>query len=253
MSTYIDPDGEFTLHRFQKITGKILRPVKIRDKLFLEFKMDDYDEDYKNMMEFNKAFQSHYNKNFKIIYISPEFVEPLNIDGMNKHMIKSKEHYESEKKQERDVAEMHNMAQKIRDRNKENNKRPRDQESSDLPLKRLRVDSPDTIMNFPSAINAYENMLKEAAANKTIGGKRRKKRGGHHLFKRLGVSRKATKRQIKKAYEKKKKKGKLSKRVKYAYRILSNPKSRKKYLDSYKKTKKHKRKNQRGCSRKRKR
>ena len=30
---------------------------------------------------------------------------------------------------------------------------------------------------------------------------RKKKRGGHHLFKRLGVSRKATKRQIKKAYE----------------------------------------------------
>jgi DnaJ-class molecular chaperone len=82
---------------------------------------------------------------------------------------------------------------------------------------------------------------------------RKKKRGGHHLFKRLGVSRKATKRQIKKAYEKRKKKGKLSKRVKYAYRILSNSKSRKKYLDSYKKTKKHRRKNQRGCSRKRKR
>ena len=80
----------------------------------------------------------------------------------------------------------------------------------------------------------------------------KKKRGGHHLFKRLGVSRKATKRQIKKAYEKRKKKGKLSKRIKYAYRILSNPKSRKKYLDSYKKTKKHRRKNQRGCSRKRK-
>tara|TARA_B100000902_G_C26762839_1_gene646452 strand:+ start:49 stop:306 length:258 start_codon:yes stop_codon:yes gene_type:complete len=79
---------------------------------------------------------------------------------------------------------------------------------------------------------------------------RKKKRGGHHLFKRLGVSRKATKRQIKKAYEKRKKKGKLSKRVKYAYRILSNPKSRKKYLDSYKKTKKRKRRNQRGCSRK---
>ena len=46
-------------------------------------------------------------------------------------------------------------------------------------------------------------MLKEAAANTIRGGKREKKRGGH-LFKRLGVSRKATKRQIKKAYEKKK-------------------------------------------------
>tara|TARA_X000000368_G_scaffold392574_1_gene357464 strand:- start:305 stop:790 length:486 start_codon:yes stop_codon:yes gene_type:complete len=90
----------------------------------------------------------------------------------------------------------------------------------------------------------------DSVAQNLKGGKRRKKRGGHHLFKRLGVSRKATKRQIKKAYEKKKKKGKLSKRVKYAYRILSNPKSRKKYINSYKKTKKHRRKNQRGCSRK---
>ena len=94
----------------------------------------------------------------------------------------------------------------------------------------------------PTSVTAADSGLK--------GGKRRKKRGGHHLFKRLGVSRKATKRQIKKAYEKKKKKGKLSKRVKYAYRILSNPKSRKKYINSYKKTKKHRRKNQRGCSRK---
>ena len=95
------------------------------------------------------------------------------------------------------------------------------------------------------------NHASKNVAGNQVGGKRRKKRGGHHLFKRLGVSRKATKRQIKKAYEKIKKKGKLSKRVKFAYRKLSNPKSRKKYIDSYKKTKKHRRKNQRGCSRKR--
>jgi len=79
-------------------------------------------------------------------------------------------------------------------------------------------------------------------------------RGGHHLYKRLGVRRNATTGEIKKAYEKikKKRKKKIPKRVKEAYRILSNTKTRKKYLDSYKhkKTKKRRRRNQRGCSRK---
>ena len=78
-------------------------------------------------------------------------------------------------------------------------------------------------------------------------------KGGHHLYKRLGVSRNATTGEIKKAYKKiKKNKKKIPKRIKEAYRILSNRKTRKKYLDSYKhkKTKKRKRRNQRGCSRK---
>ena len=82
-------------------------------------------------------------------------------------------------------------------------------------------------------------------------------KGGHHLYKRLGVSRNGTTRQIKKAYKKiKKKNNKVPKRVKEAYIILSNRKTRKKYLDSYKhkKTKKKRTRkrtrNQRGCSRK---
>ena len=80
-------------------------------------------------------------------------------------------------------------------------------------------------------------------------------RGGHHLYKRLGVRRNARTSEIKKAYEKiKKKKKKVPKRVKEAYRILSNAKTRKKYLDSYKhphkKTKRRRKRNQRGCSRK---
>lgn len=80
-------------------------------------------------------------------------------------------------------------------------------------------------------------------------------KGGHHLYKRLGVSRNATTGEIKKAYKKiKKNKNKIPKRIKEAYRILSNRKTRKKYLDSYKhkKTKKHRKRNQRGCSRKKK-
>lgn len=80
-------------------------------------------------------------------------------------------------------------------------------------------------------------------------------KGGHHLYKRLGVSRNATTGEIKKAYKKiKKNKNKIPKRIKEAYRILSNRKTRKKYLDSYKhkKTKKRRKRNQRGCSRKKK-
>ncbi len=78
-----------------------------------------------------------------------------------------------------------------------------------------------------------------------IGGKRRRKtrkmKGGHHLYKRLGVSKYASQKQIKKAYNKIKKKKKLTKKVKYAYKILSKKKSRKKYNAKYKKMKKSKR------------
>ena len=82
-----------------------------------------------------------------------------------------------------------------------------------------------------------------------IGGKRRRKtrkmKGGHHLYKRLGVSKYASQKQIKKAYNKLKKKKKLTKKVKYAYKILSKKKSRKKYNAKYKKMKKSKKKRRR--------
>ena len=116
----------------------------------------------------------------------------------------------------------------------------KEQEKNDLELAEARAQA--RALRAKQKEKGRKSPTSVAAANSGLkGGKRRKKRGGHHLFKRLGVSRKATKRQIKKAYEKRKKKGKLSKRVKYAYRILSNSKSRKKYLDSYKKTKKRRR------------
>jgi len=65
-------------------------------------------------------------------------------------------------------------------------------------------------------------------------------KGGHHLYKRLGVSKYASQKQIKKAYNKLKKKKKLTQKIKYAYKILSKKKSRKKYNAKYKKHKKHK-------------
>ena len=74
-----------------------------------------------------------------------------------------------------------------------------------------------------------------------IGGKRksrrksRKKRGGHHLYRTLRVSKYASQKQIRKAYIKLKKKKKLTKNVKYAYKILSKKKTRKQYNDRYKK------------------
>ena len=70
-------------------------------------------------------------------------------------------------------------------------------------------------------------------------------KGGHHLYKRLGVSKYASQKQIKKAYNKLKKKKKLTQKVKYAYKILSKKKSRKKYNAKYKKMKKSKKKRRR--------
>lgn len=82
-----------------------------------------------------------------------------------------------------------------------------------------------------------------------IGGRRKRRRrrtrkkrrksarqkGGHHLYKRLGVSKYASKKQIRKAYNTLKKKRKVTKNVKEAYKILSNKKTRKEYNNKYRK------------------
>ena len=74
------------------------------------------------------------------------------------------------------------------------------------------------------------------------GGKRKKKsrkmKGGHHLYKRLGVSKYASQKQIKKAYNKLKKKKRVTSKIRHAYNILSKKKSRRKYNLRYK-TRKH--------------
>ena len=83
--------------------------------------------------------------------------------------------------------------------------------------------------------------LKKGKLQKPVkGGKRRKKktrkkRGGHHLYKRLGVSKYASQKQIKNLYTKLKKKNKATRKVKEAYKILSNKKTRKQYNNRYKK------------------
>ena len=64
---------------------------------------------------------------------------------------------------------------------------------------------------------------------------RRKMKGGHHLYKRLGVSKYASQKQIRKAFKTLKKKRKANKKVKEAYKILSNKKTRKQYNNRYRK------------------
>ena len=64
---------------------------------------------------------------------------------------------------------------------------------------------------------------------------KRRKQGGHHLYKRLGISKYATKKQIRNAYKKLKKKKRLTKKIKYAYKILSKTKTRRRYNNQYKK------------------
>ena len=80
---------------------------------------------------------------------------------------------------------------------------------------------------------------------------RKKQSGGHHLYKRLGVSKYASQKQIRKAFKTLKKKRKLNKKVKEAFKILSIKKTRKEYNNRYKKAMK-KRKRRRKKSRKRK-
>ena len=81
------------------------------------------------------------------------------------------------------------------------------------------------------------SFAKETKSN--VGGRRtrRKQKGGHHLYKRLGVSKCSSKKQIRKAYNTLKKKRKATKKVKEAYKILSNKKTRKQYNNKYKKMK----------------
>ena len=72
------------------------------------------------------------------------------------------------------------------------------------------------------------------------GGITRKKKGGHHLYKRLGVNKNSSQKTIKKSYNKLKKSKKLTKKTRYAYKILSKNKTRKQYNNKYKKRKKKK-------------
>ena len=64
---------------------------------------------------------------------------------------------------------------------------------------------------------------------------RRKQQGGHHLYKRLGVSKYASQKLIRKAFKTLKKKRKANKKVKEAFKILSNKKTRKQYNNRYRK------------------
>ena len=73
---------------------------------------------------------------------------------------------------------------------------------------------------------------------KTRRRKSRKMKGGHHLYKRLGVSKYASQKHIRKAYNKLKKKKRVTSKIRHAYNILSKKKSRRKYNLRYK-TRKH--------------
>ena len=79
------------------------------------------------------------------------------------------------------------------------------------------------------------SFAKETKSNIGGGRKTRKMKGGHHLYKRLGISKYASQKQIRKAFKTLKKKRKANKKVKEAYKILSNKKTRKQYNNRYRK------------------
>tara|TARA_B100000963_G_scaffold114690_1_gene99917 strand:- start:16 stop:1161 length:1146 start_codon:yes stop_codon:yes gene_type:complete len=80
-----------------------------------------------------------------------------------------------------------------------------------------------------------QNRQADTGGRRKTRKRKRKQRGGHHLYKRLGVSKYASQKQIRKAFKTLKKKRKATKKVREAYKILSNKKSRKQYNNRYRK------------------
>lgn len=100
----------------------------------------------------------------------------------------------------------------------------------ELQSKILSINLPNNIT--PPRPSTPEILL---GRKRKTGRRTRRKKGGHHLYRTLRVSKYASQKQIRKAYIKLKKKKKLTKNVKYAYKILSKKKTRKQYNDRYKK------------------
>ena len=99
----------------------------------------------------------------------------------------------------------------------------------------------DMLMTINNVANDYCYRLKGRGAycdQTTAKCKKQiqhRQNGGHHLYKRLGVSKYASQKQIRKAFKTLKKKRKATKKVKEAYKILSNKKTRKQYNNRYRK------------------
>ena len=107
---------------------------------------------------------------------------------------------------------------------------------------------PTIIVNWiglytPDGFPLHEEIQRPPSSHVRIlsrGGRRRKQKGGHHLYKRLGISKYASQKQIRKAFKTLKKKRKATKKVKEAYKILSRKKTRKQYNNRYRKMKRRK-------------
>ena len=99
----------------------------------------------------------------------------------------------------------------------------------------------DMLMTINNVANDYCYRLKGRGAycdQNTAKCKKQiqhRQNGGHHLYKRLGVSKYASQKQIRKAFKTLKKKRKANKKVREAYKILSNKKTRKQYNNRYRK------------------
>ena len=94
------------------------------------------------------------------------------------------------------------------------------------------------LMNSNNGKNITSSNDRINNLNISGGRKTKKKKGGHHLYKTLGLSKYSTQKQIKSRYKKLKKNKKITKKIKHAYKILSNKKTRKMYNNKYKKYKK---------------
>lgn len=239
---FIDPDNLRKLEDWRGVTGTIIGEKKRHDgSIYYEFRINTANKIFKDLMEDKTLMERHFNPGLRVIFVKPDFLSDTSI-GHSSSISRSAK--SMDKKQKKEIAELRKkLYARLAQRRPKTARSP----PKKLPRKRNRTGkiSPRVLMPANKMRKIEDKLKLKLNMN-----------GGFHLFKRLGVTRRANTKQIKKAYEKmkKKRKGKLSKKVKLAYKILSNPKSRKKYINSYKhkKTKKRRKRNQIGCSRRRK-
>ena len=239
---FIDPDNLRKIEDWRGVTGTIIGEKKRHDgSIYYEFRINTANKIFKDLMEDKTLMERHFNPGLRVIFVKPDFLSDTDI-GYPSSISRSAK--SMDKKQRKEIADLRaKLSRKLAAK-----RRPTTARSPPkLPRKRYRTGTKMPRVLMP------DKKRKMGQKTLKLNLKKLNLKGGFHLYKRLGVTRKATKGQIKKAYQKiKNKKGKIPKRVKEAYRILSIPKTRKRYNNSYhhNKTKKRRGRNQRGCSRK---
>ncbi len=208
---FIDPDNLRKLEDWRGVTGTIIGEKKRHDgSIYYEFRINTANKTFKDLMEDKKLLERHFNDNLRVIFVKPDFLSDTDI-GHPSSISRSAKNMD--KKQKKEIDELRaklyaKLAQK---------RPPTAKLYAKLAQKRpLTARSPPKLTRkrnrtgkiIPRALMPASKMRKMGKKLKLKLKSKNNMNGGFHLFKRLGVTRRANTKQIKKAYEKKKRKGK---------------------------------------------